>query len=492
MSGIDFVFLTIASDRSTVIDNSRAAVEQHSKELRRELRIRDLALMQIVLVFSFSNLGPAARQGPTHVAFWLLSIAVFYLPLAAITIFLSRSMPLEGGVYQWAKFGLNPLSGFLAGWNYAVFLVLQVAPIGLIAAASSAYALGPAGEWIAGSRWMIAIFNAAILGAILAVNIRGFHIEKWFSNAASFTILALCGALIILLFVHPGHHAAPLHKGFSLAIPAMTLASLNLFSKIGFNSLSGLEYVAFFAGESVDPGRSIARSVWIAAPVIALLYILTTGSTLVYIAPEDVDMTATVPQVLSAASGGSHWLAWISAVTITLLTLAVVVQLMVVLAAVSRLPMVAGWDDLLPAWFTKLHPRYSTPSRSIWVVIAACFAFGMMSLLGVGRDEAFQLVYTTSFASLGIYYVILFAIPLWGMRSFARRPGFVLRIAAASGLAVTALSIAFQLVPIVDVKQPLVFGCKVGLTTAVINLCGFLLYRRGQRASAGEQRAEAP
>jgi amino acid transporter len=155
-----------------------------------------------------------------------------------------------------------------------------------------------------------------------------------------------------------------------------------------------------------------------------------------------------------------------------------------VLAAVSRLPMVAGWDNLLPAWFTKLHPRYLTPSRSIWVVIAGCFGFAMISLLGVGKNEAFQLVNAASYASLGVYYVIFFAIPLWGMRSFSRRPGFILRMAAVSGLAITALSIAFQLVPIVDVSNRWVFGAKVGLTISVINLGGVLLYRRGQKAAA--------
>ena len=29
-----------------------------------------------------------------------------------------------------------------------------------------------------------------------------------------------------------------------------------------------------------------------------------------------------------------------------------------------RLPMVAGWDHLLPAWFSRLDPRYRTP-RSV-------------------------------------------------------------------------------------------------------------------------------
>ena len=48
--------------------------------------------------------------------FWLLAILTFYLPLAAVVICLNRLMPLEGGLYQWAKLGFNdrPSSSLLA------------------------------------------------------------------------------------------------------------------------------------------------------------------------------------------------------------------------------------------------------------------------------------------------------------------------------------------------------------------------------------------
>jgi hypothetical protein len=32
--------------------------------------------------------------------FWLLAIAFFYIPQAAVVIYLNRLMPLEGGLYQ--------------------------------------------------------------------------------------------------------------------------------------------------------------------------------------------------------------------------------------------------------------------------------------------------------------------------------------------------------------------------------------------------------
>ena len=31
----------------------------------------------------------------------------FYIPSAVVVIYLNRLMPLEGGLYQWAKLGFN-------------------------------------------------------------------------------------------------------------------------------------------------------------------------------------------------------------------------------------------------------------------------------------------------------------------------------------------------------------------------------------------------
>jgi hypothetical protein len=58
----------------------------------------------------------------------------------------------------------------------------------------------------------------------------------------------------------------------------------------------------------------------------------------------------------------------------------------------TRLPMVAGWDNVLPRWFSKLHRRYKTPTNSILFVGTVTLLFAIGSLLGVGAQEAFQLI----------------------------------------------------------------------------------------------------
>ena len=40
-------------------------------------------------------------------------------------------MPLEGGLYQWAKLGFNELTGFLVAWNLWLFAILNTSEIGL-------------------------------------------------------------------------------------------------------------------------------------------------------------------------------------------------------------------------------------------------------------------------------------------------------------------------------------------------------------------------
>ena len=94
---------------------AEARVEAHSASLKKELGVRDLALTQILFIVGLTWIGVAGKLGPSHVVFWLLALVLFYLPSAAVVIYLNRLMPLEGGLYQWAKLGFNQTVGLHAG-----------------------------------------------------------------------------------------------------------------------------------------------------------------------------------------------------------------------------------------------------------------------------------------------------------------------------------------------------------------------------------------
>src|SRR5437762_11269863 len=73
-------------------------VEEQSVALKKPLGLGDLVLTQIVFVVGSGWVGTAAKLGTSHLFFWLLAILLFYIPQAAVVIYLSRLMPLEGGI----------------------------------------------------------------------------------------------------------------------------------------------------------------------------------------------------------------------------------------------------------------------------------------------------------------------------------------------------------------------------------------------------------
>jgi hypothetical protein len=109
---------------------------------------------------------------------------------------------------------------------------------------------------------------------------------------------------------------------------------------------------------------------------------------------------------------------------------------------------------------------------------------GLLSLLGVGAQEAFQLLDNAGGVFYAITYLVLFAVPLFGMKAFGVRTPTWLKIACASGFIVTLIYIAFTVVPIIEVGSRLTFAAKIISTVLVANIVGVLLYKLGKKRSS--------
>src|SRR5207245_5456051 len=109
----------------------------------------------------------------------------------------------------------------------------------------------------------------------------------------------------------------------------------------------------------------------------------------------------------------------------------------------SRLPMVAGWDRLLPVWFTRLHPKYKTPINSVVFVGIITLVIAISSQIGAGIQEAFQLVDNAANVFYAIVYLSLFALPIFGTSTVRSGAQVWLRVASACGCSVSLLAIFF-------------------------------------------------
>ena len=461
------------------VRSADASVEAHSAELRKDLGVADLTLTQILFIVGLPWVGVAAKQGPAHVLLWLAAIVLFYLPSAAVVIHLNRAMPLEGGLYQWAKLGFNELTGFMVAWNLWLFAILNTSEIGLQITQYFHYVLGPRGEALAANSGFVALVNVIVLAALVIVTIRGLSLGKWVHKAGGVLMLTTFAMLLALPWLNLAHGTLAEFHPLATAVPVMSILSLNIAAKMGFGALGGFEYVAIHAGECRNPTRAITRSVWFAAPIIAVMFILGTSSVLALVPIERIDLIAPIPQVLSVGFGALGPAAWVAPVAILILLCIRVAQSSVMFAGNTRLPMVAGWDGLLPAWFTRLHPRYGTPVNSIVFVGVVTIGFSMAGLIGVGKQEAFQLLWNASAIFYALTYLVMFAIPIAGVQS-----PLWLKLAAVSGFVMTLAFVVLSILPIVQVESRLSFALKISAVVVLTNVVGAAIFLSPGRGRA--------
>src|SRR3977135_348363 len=366
-------------------------VEARSAVFKKELGLFDLVLAQVVFVVGTIWVGWAAKLGNHQMAFWLLAIVTFYLPLAAVVIFLNNRMPLEGGLYQWAKLAFNDFVAFMVAWNLWVFGILVMSGIGLIIKKNIAYAIGPRADWMHENKMMTTLVCVVLMIAVVTASRRGLALGKWVQNFGGAMLIITFATLILLPFITASRGTLANYHPFSLSFPQLSTYNINVCSKLAVGALSGFEYIAILAGECRAPARNISRSVLISAPIIALMFILGTASVLAFVQPHQVELIGLIPQVLSRGFSSFGWVSTLVSLTIFGVAARQIALMSIYFAGNTRLPMVAGWDDLLPAWFARLHARYRTRVNSIFFVGVVTLVASLASLIGVSEQEAFQL-----------------------------------------------------------------------------------------------------
>ena len=453
-------------------------VELHSAELKKELSLPNLVFTQVLAILGLSWIGTAGKLGSAHVFFWMVGILFFYVPSAIVVIHLNNEMPLEGGLYQWAKLRFNDMTGFLVACNMWIYAVVFVSEMGLLVTNNLAYALGPSGAWLANSKLAIATSNVVVTTLLVLIARRGLAIGKWVHGFAGFMILFLFAAMACFAIPH-WFTGTVVQSPLPFSIPAFTLLNLNILGKMGFGALGGFDTVAVFAGEcrGKDAAVVIRRSVWIATPLIAGAFILGTACLLIFVKPEDIDLISPITQVLNRGMQSAGLAGSATSLAGSLIVCTLVGQALLSFNYSTRLPLVAGWDHLLPAWFTRLHPKYKTPGGSIVFIGAATLLLALLSSVGAGNQEAYQMLLNASGIAYGLAYLVMFAIPLVAS---GEKPSWILRVAAASGFLMTLLNVLLSIIPIIDVPNRFSFAIKISGVVVGLNLAGALFYWRAE------------
>ncbi len=454
--------------------------EMHA--LSRQLGLRDLVLTQILCVVGSSWVGVAAGLGRAQALVWLIAMALFYLPMAVSVYFLNREMPLEGGLYVWARTAFGDAWGFMTAWNIWMYGLCVCATILFGIPTEMAYMIGPKAAWLPESHAAALTMVGLVLAALTAASLRGLALGRWIHNVSGTAMLAVFALLVGTPFCAMLHHIPLQYAPLAIALPKANLYSLALMGQM-FGALCGLEYIAILAGEAKAPTRNIGLSVVISSPVICAMFIFGTGAVLAFhqFYATKIDLIAPNPQTLRLAFGNAGVGNLLATAAIVMVQMRLIGATSYIFTGVTRLPMTAGWDHLIPEWFARLSKRRQVPVNSILMSAGIIAALLVLGSAGVKAAEAFQTLVQTSSELYALAYLAMFAIPIAGVAALRRRlPRWVIW-SSAVGFGFTVFAFALTAYPFVDVVDARAYAAKILGTTVLTNVVGWLFYRSRKR-----------
>ncbi|MES2393607.1 MAG: APC family permease [Acidobacteriota bacterium] len=462
-----------------------AATPDDDHHLLRQLSLRDLVLSQVLTVVGSSWVGLAAGLGHAQTLVWLFAFTAFYIPMAVVVFFLNRAMPLEGGLYVWARRSFGDTIGFLTAWNIWAYGLVCIAFLLCQIPSEFAFMVGPSAAWIPDSHAVVLPTVLILLLALSLTAVRGLALGKWIHNVSGAAMMLAFALLILAPFWAYAHHL-PIHfTPFELHFPKTDPTSLALIGQTIF-AAAGLEYIAIMAGEAKAPSRNIGLSIIIASPIAAIMFIFGTASVLAFheLTGSTINYIAPIPQTLRLAFGNNTLGTLAARFVILLLQIRILGAASYMLTGVTRLPMAAGWDHLIPSWFSRLHPRYKTPTNSILVsslFIAFCILLGN---LGNHAAQAFNLLNNASTELYVVAYLSLFAIPILGAKLLGYRIPLWVKLLSGVGFVSVAFSFCLNAYPFDGSSKALPFATQILGTTFLINLAGYLFYRLRRPSAA--------
>jgi amino acid transporter len=456
---------------------------------KRVMGFRDLLLFYVVTGISLRWIATAAAAGPSSVVIWIGAWLLFYTPLALSVIELSSRYPNEGGLYVWSKRAFGDFSGFMAGWTYWTSN-LPYFPAVLYFAASNALYMRQ-GSWIhlSAQPGFFISFALIALAVVTLMNIVGLDIGKWLHNAGA---LAMWIPVIIVISMGLlAWHRFGSATSFAphALIPSLHFQDIIFWSVLTF-AFGGCETASFMGEEIKNPRRTVPLGLFFAGLTVAFCYIMGTVGVLLALPHSEVSNLQGLMQAISKTAQRVGWEAVIP-IAGFLIALSNLGAAGAYLAAVARLPFVAGLDRFLPPVFGRLHSRWKTPwvALLLQAVIGGVFAF--LGQAGTSVKGAYDVLVSMGVITYFVPYLYLFAAMIKLQREPAgneiiRVPGGkpTAYLLGTVGFLTTSITIALSLVPQADEPNKLLAFTKVvGLTGALL-LAGVWIYWSGKKRAA--------
>jgi GABA permease len=329
-------------------------------ELSRSLRPRHVTMISIGgIIGAGLFVGSSASiiaTGPAIVLSYLITGTLVLLVMRMLGE-MAVTLPAVRSFTEFARAGLGPWAGFVAGWLYWYFWIIVV-PVEAIAGANILHG------WLGLPPWLLGLLLLGVMTGVNLMSARSYgEFEFWFASikvAAILVFIALAAAFACGFTSPQGPTFGNLtayggfmpHGWVSVLAGAVTV----------YFSLTGAEITTIAAAESQEPARAIAR---MSSSVIVRILTFYVGSVLLIV--------TVVPWVQVRAGESPFTLAlttmhfrWASLAMSAIILTAVLSCLNSAFYVCSRVLFVLAEHGDAPQWLVQLNER-RVPTRSVWM-----------------------------------------------------------------------------------------------------------------------------
>ena len=328
-------------------------------ELSRSLQPRHVTMISIGGIIGaglfVGSSAAIAATGPAIVLSYLITGTLVLLVMRMLGE-MAVALPTVRSFTEFARVGLGPWAGFVAGWLYWYFWIIVV-PVEAIAGATILHG------WLGLPTWLLGVVLMAIMTAVNLMSARSYgEFEFWFASikvAAIIVFIALAAAFVCGYTSPTGPTFANLTRygGF---VPKGWLSVLAGAVTVYF-SLTGAEITTIAAAESREPARAVAR---MSTSVIVRILTFYVGSVLlivtvvpwIYVRPGESPFTLALTTM--------HFHGASLAMSAIILT-AVLSCLNSAFYVCSRVLLGLAEHGDAPQWLVQLNAR-RVPTRSVW------------------------------------------------------------------------------------------------------------------------------
>jgi amino acid transporter len=369
---------------------------------KRVLRGLDMTLFSICAIIVLDTLGASAAIGASTIAWYIITLVLFFIPYGLITAELGSTYPSQGGIYVWIRQAFGEKWAARSTWYYWINVALWMPSVYVLFAGVLSQLFFPDLSLL----WIIAI-GILITWITVLVGVITLEIGKWVPNLG-----AILKAVIILVLGIGGLIFA-LRNGVANDLSLKTLlpswdAGLAFLPVIVYNFL-GFELMSGAGAEMKDPGRDVPRSIITSGLLIALFYLFATVGMLLALPLDQLGLVSGIVDTLKAVLGESA----LGSALVVILGIAALytffANMVTWTMGANRTAAQAAEEGTLPEVFGRLHPVNKTPVGAYLITgVVSTVVIVVYGLLAGSNEDLFWTLFAFSSIIFLLPYLMLF------------------------------------------------------------------------------------